>query len=136
MFANLDQLAEQLGEELGEVVNLAQVSHRLYGLADRSTNLVVKFRLVLELLKKGYIRRSMNKLAQSYEREIEEIRPYVLKIRQDLKVAEALAQISLLTSPAARRRLAVRSLQLGRDPEQGPTEEYEPPKDILLYLVR
>lgn len=78
----------------------------------------------------------MSGLAQNYEREIDAIRPHILKIRQDLKVAEALAQVSLLTSPAARRRLAVRSLQLGKDPEQGPTEEYEPPKDILLYLVR
>lgn len=78
----------------------------------------------------------MTDLAQNYDREIDAIRPHILKIRQDLKVAEALAQASLLTPHAARRRLTVRSLQLGRDPEQGPAEEYEPPKDILLYLVR
>lgn len=56
----------------------------------------------------------------------------VLKIKEKLALAESLASASLLTSPAAKRRLQARKLELGLGDEPG----YVPPKDLLLYLVR
>lgn len=58
--------------------------------------------------------------------------------RNKLAVAEALAQATMLTPSAARRRLAARKMEMDiNDPdfvyENG---EYIPPKDLLLYLVR
>lgn len=57
-------------------------------------------------------------------------------IRQSLVLAESLARASLMTSPAAKRRLVARSieLQIGYvDEESG---DFVPPKQLLLYLVR
>ncbi|KAI5734609.1 hypothetical protein M8J77_008719 [Diaphorina citri] len=56
----------------------------------------------------------------------------LLKIKEKLALAESLASASLLTSPAAKRRLQARKLELGLGDEPG----YVPPKDLLLYLVR
>uniref|UniRef100_A0A8D8R0S3 Nocturnin n=1 Tax=Cacopsylla melanoneura TaxID=428564 RepID=A0A8D8R0S3_9HEMI len=56
----------------------------------------------------------------------------LLKIKEKLAIAESLASASLLTSPAAKRRLQARKLELGLGDEPG----YVPPKDLLLYLVR
>lgn len=50
-------------------------------------------------------------------------------IRESLAVAERLASAAMMTSPAARRRLAARRCEL-------PTCGYVPPKQLLLYLVR
>jgi hypothetical protein len=56
----------------------------------------------------------------------------LLKIKEKLALAESLASASLLMSPAAKRRLQARKLELGLGDEPG----YVPPKDLLLYLVR
>lgn len=53
-------------------------------------------------------------------------------IKRSLELAETLASVSLMTSPAARRRLQARSVELGLRPGQ----PYEPPRELLLYLVR
>ncbi|KAF7267738.1 hypothetical protein GWI33_019066 [Rhynchophorus ferrugineus] len=56
-------------------------------------------------------------------------------IKKQLGLAEALARTSLLTSPAAKRRLAARSLEL-KCGSVSDTGEFIPPKELLLYLVR
>ncbi|XP_025196414.1 nocturnin isoform X1 [Melanaphis sacchari] len=53
-------------------------------------------------------------------------------IKRSLELAETLASVSLMTSPAAKRRLQARSVELGLRPGQ----PYEPPRELLLYLVR
>lgn len=60
--------------------------------------------------------------------------------RNKLAVAEALAQATMMTSPAVTRRLAARKIEMDiadpdfvYDKENG---EYIPPKQLLLYLVR
>lgn len=53
-------------------------------------------------------------------------------IKKSLELAETLASVSLMTPPAARRRLQARSVELGLIPGQ----PYEPPRELLLYLVR
>lgn len=58
--------------------------------------------------------------------------PSLAAIKDSLAIAERLAQASLMTSPAAKRRLQARSVEMGRWDESG----YVPPKDLLLYLVR
>lgn len=54
--------------------------------------------------------------------------------RKKFAVAEALAKTSLLTSPAAKRRIAARKLEI--DNNFSNDSDFEPPKDLLLYLVR
>lgn len=62
--------------------------------------------------------------------------------RNKLAVAEALAQASMLTPTAVRRRLAARQMEMninhtdGGDDTVDASGEYIPPKDLLLYLVR
>uniref|UniRef100_A0A1B6CCY4 Nocturnin n=1 Tax=Clastoptera arizonana TaxID=38151 RepID=A0A1B6CCY4_9HEMI len=54
-------------------------------------------------------------------------------IKASLEIAESLAKASLMTSPAAKRRLQARKMELGLvDDSAG----YIPPKHLLLYLVR
>lgn len=60
--------------------------------------------------------------------------------REKLAIAEALANTSMMTSPAAKRRLAARKIEMSLntpdfvyDPENA---EYIPPKELLMYLVR
>lgn len=54
-------------------------------------------------------------------------------IKASLEIAESLAKASLMTSPAAKRRLQARKVELGlMDDNAG----YIPPKHLLLYLVR
>ncbi|KAG8263326.1 Nocturnin [Homalodisca vitripennis] len=58
--------------------------------------------------------------------------PSLATIKDSLAIAERLAQASLMTSPAAKRRLQARRMELGL----GEDPEYVPPKHLLLYLVR
>lgn len=60
--------------------------------------------------------------------------------REKLAIAEALVKTSMMTSPAAKRRLAARKMEMSLntpdfvyDPENA---EYIPPKELLMYLVR
>lgn len=60
--------------------------------------------------------------------------------REKLAIAEALANTSMMTSSAAKNRLAARKIEMSLntpdfiyDPENA---EYIPPKDLLMYLVR
>lgn len=59
--------------------------------------------------------------------------PSLAAIKDSLALAERLAQASLMTSPAARRRLQARHVELGLGDDPG---GYVPPKHLLLYLVR
>lgn len=64
--------------------------------------------------------------------------------KQRLAVAEALARSSMLVSPAARRRLAARRIQMNltsaaSEADDGYWDEdfdYVPPKGLLMYMVR
>lgn len=58
--------------------------------------------------------------------------PSLLSIRDSYQVAESLARADLMTSPAARRRLQARRIELGLGEHPG----FVPPKHLLLYLVR
>lgn len=63
------------------------------------------------------------------------------EFREKLAVAEALARTSMMTSPAAKRRLAARKIEMdiNADAFNNATDEdfdYVPPKQLLLYLVR
>lgn len=53
-------------------------------------------------------------------------------IKESLAIAESLATTALMTSPAAKRRLIARKLEMGLDSNL----EFVPPKQVLLYLVR
>lgn len=60
--------------------------------------------------------------------------------REKLAIAEALANTSMMSSPAVKRRLAARKIEMSLntpdfvyDPENA---EYIPPKELLMYLVR
>lgn len=58
-----------------------------------------------------------------------------------LAVAEALARTSMMTSPAARRRLAARKVEMdliagGDDDFDNDLVDYVPPKQLLMYMVR
>lgn len=66
---------------------------------------------------------------------------------QRLAVAEALARTSMMTSPAARRRLAARQVEMdmmsgGGDGDDDDVDldydhiDYVPPKQLLMYMVR
>lgn len=62
----------------------------------------------------------------------------------NLSVADAVAQTSAMTSPAARRRLAARKIEMEHNAKvadtiigkEGETGDYVPPKQLLIYLVR
>lgn len=60
--------------------------------------------------------------------------------RHKLAIAEALANTSAMTSPAARRRLAARKMEMSLNTPDFVYDvenaEYIPPKDLLMYLVR
>lgn len=63
------------------------------------------------------------------------------EFREKLAVADALARTSMMTSPAAKRRLAARKIEMdiNADAFNNATDEdfdYVPPKQLLLYLVR
>lgn len=63
------------------------------------------------------------------------------EFREKLAVAEALARTSMMTSPAAKRRLAARKIEMdiNADAFNNATDDdfdYVPPKQLLLYLVR
>lgn len=58
--------------------------------------------------------------------------PDLCNMKNSLALAESLARASLMTSPAAKRRLQARRLELGLGEHPG----YVPPKHLLLYLVR
>lgn len=78
------------------------------------------------------------------DKETEELRENfnITEIKKKLAVAEALAKASMLTSPAVKRRLAARKVEM--DLEAGSSapfqdqngNEYEPPRELLIYLVR
>lgn len=55
-----------------------------------------------------------------------------------LKINEALVRTSMLTSPAARRRLAARKIEMEIDAASLNAEdsEYVPPRQLLMFLVR
>lgn len=55
-----------------------------------------------------------------------------------LKVNEALVRTSMMTSPAARRRLAARKIEMEMDAvaENAKDSEYVPPRQLLMFLVR
>lgn len=65
--------------------------------------------------------------------------------RDKLRVAEALAQASDMTSPAAKRRLGARKMEMdmAMTTDQGrpvflndEDVEYTPPKELLIYIMR
>lgn len=55
-------------------------------------------------------------------------------IKHSLEIAESLARASLMTPTSAKNRLIARSIELGQ--HEFCTEEYIPPKELLMYLVR
>lgn len=82
-----------------------------------------------------------------------DVKPMQIMNRKEYKerfaVAEALARTSMLTSPAARRRLAARKVEIdmmsgwatvgvGNEDEGYWTADmdYIPPKQLLMYMVR
>lgn len=60
--------------------------------------------------------------------------------RDKLDVAEALAKTSMMTSPAAKRRLAARKMEMNLNSVNfvydSENSDYIPPKELLMYLVR
>lgn len=54
--------------------------------------------------------------------------------RERMAIAEALAKASMMTTPAAKRRLAARKIELEMTSDD--EGDYVPPKDLLMYLVR
>lgn len=54
--------------------------------------------------------------------------------RERFAMVEALARTSLMTSPAAKRRIAARKIEI--DQGFSNESEFEPPRDLLIYLVR
>lgn len=60
--------------------------------------------------------------------------------RDKLNVAEALVQTTMLTSPAANRRLAARQMEMNLSSADfvydSENSDYIPPKELLMYLVR
>lgn len=59
--------------------------------------------------------------------------------RDKMDVAEALAKTSMMTSPAAKRRLAARKMEMNlnnADFVYDENSDYIPPKELLMYLVR
>lgn len=66
-----------------------------------------------------------------YVNERESTKEY---FREKFAVTEALAKTSLMTSPAAKRRIAARKIEI--DHGFSNECEFEPPRDLLLYLVR
>ncbi|KAF5272703.1 hypothetical protein FQA39_LY07730 [Lamprigera yunnana] len=57
-------------------------------------------------------------------------------MRSSLVLAETLAKASLMTSPAAKRRLAARSAEFKFGHVDEASGSYVPPRQLLLYLVR
>lgn len=55
-----------------------------------------------------------------------------------LKINEALVRTSMMTSPAAKRRLAARKIEMEIDAaaENAKDSEYVPPRQLLMFLVR
>lgn len=78
------------------------------------------------------------------DKETEELRENfnIIEIKKKLAIAEVLARASMLTSPAVKRRLAARKVEM--DLETGLSSpfqdqhgnEYVPPRELLIYLVR
>lgn len=58
--------------------------------------------------------------------------------RNKLEIAEALANTSMMTSPAVKRRLAARKIELSmlNNPDYEENAEDVPSRDLLMYLVR
>lgn len=85
-----------------------------------------------------------NMLLDDNDRQTQELRAKfdIKEFRGQLAVAEALARASMLTSPAAKRRLQARKVEFELDPEESintqneEERDYVPPKELLLYLVR
>lgn len=61
-------------------------------------------------------------------------KPYKEYFREQFAVVEALARTSLMTSPAAKRRIAARKIEINNGFSK--ETEFEPPKELLMYLVR
>ena len=57
-------------------------------------------------------------------------------VNNALEVAEALSRTSLMTSPAARRRLLARKIEMDINEDHANRDDYVPPKQLLIYLVR
>lgn len=55
-------------------------------------------------------------------------------IKEDVALAEILSKVNLMTSPAVKKRLAARSLELKFGHLEG--GNFVPPREVLLYLVR
>lgn len=53
-------------------------------------------------------------------------------MKESLAVAERLASAAMMTSQGAKNRLKARRLEMGLDID----DEFIPPKQVLLYLVR
>lgn len=55
-----------------------------------------------------------------------------------LKISEALVRTSMMTSPAAKRRLVARKIEMEIDAasENAKDSEYVPPRQLLMFLVR
>lgn len=85
-----------------------------------------------------------NMLLDDNDRQTQEMRAKfdIKEFRGQLAVAEALARASMLTSPAAKRRLQARKIEFELDSEDSVNRQltderdYVPPKELLMYLVR
>lgn len=66
--------------------------------------------------------------------------PNLIQLHDKLAMSETLAQNSMLMSPAAKRRLMARKLELLMKSDElersNNEEDYIPPMDVLMYLVR
>lgn len=63
----------------------------------------------------------------------------MIDFRAKLRVAEALAQASSMTSPSAKRRLEARKIEMDMGKSvflNDENEEYTPPKELLIYIMR
>lgn len=92
---------------------------------------------------------NLNDIDHENDRDIPLVAPLTIEnlkqfnndyFREKLAIAEALTNTSMMTSPAAKRRLAARKIEMSLntpdfvyDPENA---EYIPPKELLMYLVR
>lgn len=104
---------------------------------DKDTNPMI----TIKQSKKDFLN---NMLLDETDRQTQELRARfdIKEFRGQLAVAEALARASMLTSPAAKRRLKARKIEFELDPEDSNNRQnederdYIPPKELLLYLVR
>lgn len=81
-------------------------------------------------------------LADAVEGDVEgaAAHSHLMQLHDKLAMSETLAQNSMLMSPAAKRRLMARKLEMLMKSDEfersDATDDYIPPADVLMYLVR